>query len=201
MIPDSPNFAKLNGLVPCIVQDSSTLKVLMLGFMNKQAWEQTLTERRVTFYSRSRKQVWTKGETSGHYLNVVQITLDCDGDTVLIHANPTGPVCHTGADTCFKESNEGPITLAWLEQIIQRRKDSPNSGSYTSGLFQRGINRIAQKVGEEAVELVIEAKENDREKLLNEAADLVYHLLVLLAAKDTSLNDVVGVLRQRSTGI
>jgi len=190
------DFSKLNGLVPCIVQDSKTSKVLMLGFMNEEALQKTKQEKVVTFYSRSKKRLWTKGETSGNFLEVVDILIDCDNDTLLLKATPKGPVCHTGADTCFNEKNE-TNELFFLEKIIQERKKSPKQGSYTTSLFESGINKIAQKVGEEAVELIIEAKDNDKNLFLNEAADLMYHYLVLLSAKGYSLDDVKGVLKQR----
>lgn len=190
------NFDKLNGLLPCIIQDSVTEKVLMLGFMNEEAYTKTVSENRVTFFSRSKQKLWTKGETSGNYLEVVEIIPDCDNDTLLIKANPAGPVCHTGTDTCFKESNIG-FDLKKLEKVIQDRKNNPKQGSYTTSLFASGLNKIAQKVGEEAVELVIEAKDQDKEKFLNEAADLLYHVLVLLAAKEVSLQDAENVLSNR----
>lgn len=190
------NFSKLNGLIPCIVQDSKTAKVLMLGFMNEEALEKTQQEKLVTFYSRSKKRLWTKGESSGNSLVVVEILKDCDNDTLLIKASPKGPVCHTGADTCFDEKNES-LDIQFLEQIILDRKNSPKSGSYTTSLFESGINKIAQKVGEEAVELVIEAKDNDKNLFLNEAADLMYHYLVLLIAKGHSFDEVKAVLRER----
>ena len=190
------NFSKLNGLVPCVVQDVRTNAVLMLGFMNEDAYKKTVAEKKVTFYSRSKKRLWTKGESSGNYLSLVDVLLDCDQDTLLIKAIPAGPVCHTGAATCFGEPN-----LAWdlnsLERIIQERKAKPQPGSYTNTLLNKGINKVAQKVGEEAVELVIEAKDNNRELFLGEAADLIYHYLVLLAAKDMTLQDVMGVLQKR----
>ncbi len=190
------NFSKLNGLIPCIVQDSKTAKVLMLGFMNEEALEKTQQEKLITFYSRSKKRLWTKGESSGNSLVVVEILKDCDNDTLLIKASPKGPVCHTGADTCFDEKNES-LDIQFLEQIILDRKNSPKSGSYTTSLFESGINKIAQKVGEEAVELVIEAKDNDKNLFLNEAADLMYHYLVLLIAKGHSFDEVKAVLRER----
>ncbi len=193
------DFQKLNGLIPCIVQDAQTQVVLMLGFMNEEAYTKTLAEKRVTFYSRSQQKLWTKGETSGNYLNVVEVLPDCDSDTLLIKATPTGPVCHTGADTCFQEKNSG-WDLKALEKIIQNRKANPKPGSYTTSLLESGMNKVAQKVGEEAVELVIEAKDNDREKFLNEAADLMYHFLVLLAAKGVSLPDVENILAVRHRG-
>jgi phosphoribosyl-AMP cyclohydrolase / phosphoribosyl-ATP pyrophosphohydrolase len=190
------NFDKQNGLLPCIIQDASTNKVLMLGFMNEEAYQKTLDEKKVTFFSRTKERLWTKGETSGNYLEVVETMVDCDQDTLLIKVNPTGPVCHTGADTCFNESNS-TWTLNQLENLIQQRKSHPKEGSYTTSLFNSGINKIAQKVGEEAVELIIEAKDNNRELFLNEAADLLYHFLVLLAEKNASLHDVELILKER----
>ena len=190
------DFSKLNGLIPCVVQDSKTLKVLMLGFMNEEALQRTQSEKIVTFFSRSKNRLWTKGESSGNFLTVVEILEDCDNDTLLIKAIPKGPVCHTGSDTCFNEKNES-LDIQFLEQIIQDRKNSPKQGSYTTSLFESGINKIAQKVGEEAVELVIEAKDNDKNLFLNEAADLMYHYLVLLTAKGHSFDEVKAVLRQR----
>jgi phosphoribosyl-AMP cyclohydrolase / phosphoribosyl-ATP pyrophosphohydrolase len=190
------NFLKLNGLVPCIIQDDSTNVVLMLGFMNEEAYSKTVNENRVTFFSRSKNRLWTKGETSGNFLHVVSITPDCDNDSLLIKVKPAGPVCHTGVDTCFNEKNEG-WSLNALEKIIRDRKANPLPTSYTTKLLESGINKVAQKVGEEAVELVIEAKDENTELFLNEAADLMYHYLVLLAAKNTSLNDVLAVLKQR----
>jgi phosphoribosyl-ATP pyrophosphohydrolase/phosphoribosyl-AMP cyclohydrolase len=190
------DFNKLGGLVPCIIQDARTQRVLMLGFMNNEAYEKTLAEKRVTFYSRSKKRLWTKGETSGNFLELVDILSDCDADTLLIKVNPAGPVCHTGSDTCFNESND-EWNLESLEKIISDRKENPKAGSYTSQLFESGINKVAQKVGEEAIELVIESKDDNEELFLNEAADLMYHYLVLLAAKGFSLSDVNAVLKQR----
>lgn len=190
------NFGKLNGLIPCIVQDASTNVILMLGFMNSEALIKTQTEKRVTFFSRSKQRLWTKGETSGNYLELVAILKDCDEDTLLIKAKPKGPSCHTGADTCFNEKNESK-GIDFLETIITDRKKNPKSGSYTNSLFDSGINKIAQKVGEEAVELVIEAKDDNKELFVNEAADLMYHYLVLLAAKGVELAEVESVLRQR----
>ncbi len=186
-----------DGLVPAIVQDAQTQKVLMLGFMNAEAFEKTRNDGKVTFFSRSRQMLWTKGETSGNFLYVEEILLDCDNDTILIKANPVGAVCHTGADTCFEEKNEAENFLFKLEKIILDRKNNPSENSYTSKLFAKGINKIAQKVGEEAVELVIEAKDDDDELFKNEAADLLYHFLVLLAAKDVSLPDVLKALKKR----
>jgi phosphoribosyl-AMP cyclohydrolase / phosphoribosyl-ATP pyrophosphohydrolase len=184
------------GLVPCIIQDSNTRVVLMLGFMNDEAFTKTIKEGKVTFFSRSKNRLWTKGETSGNFLHVVDIKADCDNDTLLITVNPEGPVCHTGADTCFGETNK-TFTLKSLEAVIQNRKMSPSPTSYTTHLLESGINKIAQKVGEEAVELVIESKDENRTKFLNEAADLLFHYLVLLCAKEATLDDVVGVLRTR----
>lgn len=190
------HFSKLNGIVPCVVQDASTRTVLMLGFMNEEALRKTLAEKRVTFYSRSKKRLWTKGETSGNFLTLVDMKVDCDYDTLLISVTPTGPTCHTGADTCFGDSNKAQ-GLKFLEKIILDRKKNPKPGSYTNTLLSSGINKVAQKVGEEAVELVIEAKDNNKELFLGEAADLMYHYLVLLAAKDLTLDDVMKVLHQR----
>lgn len=191
-----PDFTKNQGLIPCIVQDYTTLKVLMAGYMNEEALAKTQAEKRVTFFSRSKQTLWTKGETSGNFLEVVDILADCDADTLLIKARPAGPVCHTGADTCFNESNNS-FGLKELEAAIQSRKETPKEGSYTTSLFQSGINKIAQKVGEEAVELVIEAKDQDDESFLHEAADLVYHFVVLLAARGKTLADVEHVLSER----
>jgi len=191
------DFKKVNGLMPCIIQDDTTQKVLMLGYMNEEALEKTQTEGKVTFFSRTKKRLWTKGETSGNFLNVKSIKADCDNDTLLIKVNPVGEVCHTGADTCFEETNEGDKFLFYLEKVIQDRKDNPSEKSYTSSLFQKGINKIAQKVGEEAVEIVIEAKDNNDDLFLGEAADLMYHYLVLLVAKNKSLDDVISVLKER----
>jgi phosphoribosyl-ATP pyrophosphohydrolase/phosphoribosyl-AMP cyclohydrolase len=196
MINRKINFSKLDGLVPCVVQDASTFRVLMLGFMNEEAYEKTLREKKVTFFSRTKKRLWTKGETSGNSLDLVDIKVDCDDDTLLIKVNPNGPTCHTGADTCFNEKNSN-WDLSALERIIAQRKTNPSKSSYTSTLFESGLNKIAQKVGEEAVELVIEAKDNNRELFLNEAADLMYHYLVLLQAKNFQLNDVLQVLEKR----
>jgi phosphoribosyl-ATP pyrophosphohydrolase/phosphoribosyl-AMP cyclohydrolase len=190
------DFSKTNGLVPCVVQDAKTLVVLMLGFMNEEAYKKTIQEKRVTFFSRSKQRLWTKGETSGNYLELVDMLLDCDADTLLVKVNPVGPVCHTGADTCFSEKNDHWDLLS-LEEIIKDRKRNPAKGSYTTSLFEAGINKVAQKVGEEAIELVIEAKDENKELFLNEGADLMYHYLVLLTAKGYTLADVLGVLKQR----
>lgn len=188
------DFSKQNGLVPCIIQDADTQVVLMLGFMNEEAYRQTEKEKRVTFFSRSKNRLWTKGETSGNFLNVISIISDCDNDTLLIKVKPQGPACHTGADTCFNETN---WNLSSLQSTILNRKNIPKPGSYTTSLFDAGINKIAQKVGEEAVELVIEAKDDNEELFLNEAADLMYHYLVLLAAKGVTLDNVTDVLKSR----
>jgi phosphoribosyl-AMP cyclohydrolase / phosphoribosyl-ATP pyrophosphohydrolase len=193
----TPNFSKYaDGLVPVIIQDATTQKVLMLGFMNEEAFTKTQSESKVTFFSRSKQCLWTKGETSGNFLLVKEILADCDNDTILIKAQPTGPVCHTGTDTCFNETNPA-FTLQKLEDIIADRKNNPSDNSYTSSLFKKGINKVAQKVGEEAVEMVIESKDDNEEKFLNESADLLYHYLILLRAKNHSLNDVVKVLAER----
>jgi len=197
------NFKKLDGLVPAIIQDATTDTVLMLGFMNDEALEKTRQEGKVTFFSRTKNRLWTKGEESGNFLHVVEILEDCDQDTVLIKANPAGPTCHTGSDTCFNETNtpSGNASkiefLTDLQQLIHTRKAEMPEGSYTTSLFKEGINKIAQKVGEEAVELVIESKDNNDQLFLNEAADLLYHLLVLLTAKGKDISEVVSVLEQR----
>lgn len=192
------NFAKYaDGLVPAIVQDAKTRVVLMLGFMNAEAFAVTEATRKVTFYSRSRQKLWTKGETSGNFLELREIDLDCDNDTLLVKAIPTGAVCHTGAETCFNEQNEPESFLYELEKTIKDRKENPSEDSYTSKLFARGINKIAQKVGEEAVELVIEAKDDNAELFKNEAADLLYHLLILLTEKGISLREIEEVLKTR----
>ena len=192
------DFSKYsNGLVPAIVQDAATNKVLMLGFMNEAALAKTNELQKVTFFSRSKNRLWTKGEESGNYLLLKEIKVDCDNDTLLIKANPVGPVCHTGADTCWNEENKSDNFLFQLEQIIADRKNNPSDKSYTSSLFEKGINKIAQKVGEEAVELVIEAKDNNDELFKNEAADLLFHYLILLQVKGFCLNDIIGVLQKR----
>lgn len=192
------DFSKYSdGLVPTIVQDVNTNKVLMLGFMNEQALNKTKENKQVTFFSRSKGRLWTKGEESGNFLNVIEILKDCDNDTLLIKANPQGPVCHTGADTCFNEKNTGENFLFELEDIIKDRIKNPVEGSYTNLLIKKGLNKIAQKVGEEAVELVIEAKDNNKELFLNEAADLMYHYLLLINAKGYQLNEVIQILRSR----
>ncbi len=192
------NYEKMNGLIPAIIQDARTNKVLMLGFMNKEAYKKTKKEGKVTFYSRTKDRLWTKGEESGNFLFVKEILKDCDKDTILIKAEPAGPVCHTGSDTCFDEINTKDVDfLTALQNLIQQRKKDMPENSYTTRLFARGINKIAQKVGEEAVELVIEAKDNDDNLFLNEAADLMYHLMVLLTAKGYALDDVAKILESR----
>lgn len=185
-----------DGLVPVIVQDSRTSVVLMLGFMNNEALEKTKDIKKVTFFSRSKQRLWTKGEESGNFLLLESIAVDCDNDTILIKATPVGPVCHTGADTCFNEENKLPF-LQMLSDTIRNRFEDRSGKSYTSSLFDKGINKVAQKVGEEAVELVIEAKDNNDELFLNEAADLLFHYMVLLRAKGYSLDDVIRVLQGR----
>lgn len=197
-LPQSPDFDKMSdGLVPAIVQDAQTAAVLMLGYMNAAALQQTQETGLVTFFSRSKQRLWTKGEESGNVLRLRSIALDCDNDTLLIQAEPAGPVCHTGADTCWNQPNVAPDFLHQLENIILERRATAPEGSYTAQLFASGIAKMAQKVGEEAVETVIEALGNDRERLLNESADLLYHLLVLFAAKEIRLNDVENVLLSR----
>jgi phosphoribosyl-ATP pyrophosphohydrolase/phosphoribosyl-AMP cyclohydrolase len=192
-----PDFSKYSdGLVPAVIQDSATGVVLMLGFMNEEALQLTHSSGNVTFWSRSKNRLWTKGEESGNFLKVVEVRGDCDNDTLLIKANPVGPVCHTGADTCWNESNTGDF-LRQMERVIQSRKGADPKTSYTAELYSKGINKIAQKVGEEAVELVIEAKDDDREKFLGEAADLLFHYTVLLAAKGFAIKDVEEVLKAR----
>ncbi len=186
-----------DGLAPAVIQDYKTRKVLMLGFMNEESLQKTMSEGKVTFYSRSKKRLWTKGEESGHFLLVKEILSDCDDDTLLIKAEPLGPVCHTGADTCWSERNHNEDFLFYLEDIIRLRKASSDGKSYVKQLFDKGLNKIAQKVGEEAVELVIEAKDNSKELFLNEAADLLFHYLVLLNAKEYNLQDVIDVLKTR----
>jgi phosphoribosyl-AMP cyclohydrolase / phosphoribosyl-ATP pyrophosphohydrolase len=190
------DFDKTQGLIPCIVQDAKTNTVLMLGYMNREALDKTLAENKLTFYSRTKQRLWTKGETSGNYLHLLDVKIDCDNDTLLFKVTPQGPTCHTGSDTCFNEINK-VSGLEFLETIIQERKKNPKPGSYTNQLLDAGINKVAQKVGEEAVELIIEAKDNNQELFLNEAADLMYHYLVLLTAKGYQLEDVLSVLRQR----
>jgi len=194
------NFTKYaDGLVPAIVQDASTKKVLMLGFMNQAAVDATISLQKVTFFSRSKNRLWTKGEESGYHLNYLSMALDCDQDTLLIQANPVGPVCHTGTDTCWGEENtfESHDFLVQLEQVIEQRKTADPDSSYVASLFAKGMNKIAQKVGEEAVELVIEAKDQNNELFLEESADLLFHYLMLLQAKGFKLTDVVKILKMR----
>lgn len=194
------DFSKTgDGLLPAIIQDAGSGKLLMLGYMNAEALEKTIETKLATFYSRSKKRLWVKGETSQNYLHVISIKSDCDNDTLLIKANPDGPVCHTGADTCFGEKNEkgGLEFLEELEVVIKGRNAERKSGSYTSSLFEKGINAVVQKVGEEAIELVIEAKDDNKDLFLNEAADLLFHYLILLEAKNTKITDVLHILKER----
>ncbi len=195
--PNSVDFQKSGGLVPAIIQDHLSNKVLMQGYMNRAALDQTLAEGKVTFFSRSKERLWTKGESSNNFLHLVDIAVDCDQDSLLIKARPDGPTCHTGADTCWNEKNLSNDFLQQLENVIRQRRDQPDDTSYTTSLFKRGINKIAQKVGEEAVELVIEAKDNNADLFLNEAADLLFHYLILLSAKGYELGDVVKILESR----
>ena len=192
------DFEKMGGLIPAIVQDNNTNKVLMLGFMNPEALDQTLSSGKVTFCSRTKNRLWMKGETSGNTLSVVSITPDCDNDTLLIKAIPAGPVCHLGTDTCFGEKNEEDILfLKYLQNFIERRRHEMPEGSYTTTLFQKGINRMAQKVGEEAVETVIEATNGTEDRLIYEASDLIYHLIVLLTSKGLRIDDLARELKKR----
>ena len=194
----NPDFKKSSdGLIPVIVQDNITNVVLMLGYMNQEAFEKTQQEKRVIFFSRSKNRLWTKGEESGNFLNVNSLLIDCDNDTILIKATPLGPTCHTGADTCFNEKNVSTNFLTELETIIRDRKNNPTNKSYTASLFVKGINKIAQKVGEEAVEVVIEAKDNNDDLFKGEAADLLFHYLILLQAKNFTLSDIINVLKSR----
>jgi phosphoribosyl-AMP cyclohydrolase / phosphoribosyl-ATP pyrophosphohydrolase len=190
------DFSKTNGLVPVIIQNYQNQQVLMLGYMNEEAFAKTQAEGKVTFFSRSKNRLWTKGETSGNFLNVKDILIDCDNDTILIKADPIGPTCHTGSTTCFKEETAKGF-LYELQQTIAQRIDENDLDSYTNKLFRKGINKVAQKVGEEAVELVIEAKDNNEELFKNEAADLLYHLLILLKTKGVKLEDIELVLKNR----
>jgi phosphoribosyl-AMP cyclohydrolase / phosphoribosyl-ATP pyrophosphohydrolase len=193
-----PDFTKSpDGLIPVIIQDNITNVVLMLGYMNQEAFDKTQQEKRVTFFSRSKNRLWTKGEESGNFLNVDSLLIDCDNDTILVKATPAGPTCHTGADTCFNEKNVSTNFLTELETIIRDRKNNPTDKSYTASLFAKGINKIAQKVGEEAVEVVIEAKDNNDDLFKGEAADLLFHYLILLQAKNFTLNDIISVLKSR----
>ena len=191
------NFDKSNGLVPVIIQDSATLQVLMLGYMNEEAFKKTQHEKRVTFFSRTKNRLWTKGETSGNFLVVNHIMMDCDNDTLLIKATPQGPTCHTGSTSCFKEETSKGF-LYHLQNIINQRIDTNDATSYTNKLYRKGVNKVAQKVGEEAVELVIEAKDNNDDLFKNEAADLLYHFLILLKLKNIQLEEIEDVLALRS---
>ncbi|MCY7362717.1 MAG: bifunctional phosphoribosyl-AMP cyclohydrolase/phosphoribosyl-ATP diphosphatase HisIE [Ignavibacteria bacterium] len=194
-----PDFTKsTDGLIPVIIQDNITNIVLMLGYMSQEAFEKTQQEKRVTFFSSSKNRLWTKGEESGNFLTVNSILIDCDNDTILIKASPAGPTCHTGSDTCFNEKNVSVNFLTELETIIRERKNNPTDKSYVASLFAKGINKIAQKVGEEAVEVVIEAKDNNDELFKSEAADLLFHYLILLQAKECTLKDIISVLKTRN---
>lgn len=200
------DFNKMDGLVPAIIQDAQTYKVLMLGFMNEEAYKKTVETGKVTFWSRTRNTLWTKGETSGNFLNVVEILNDCDQDTLLIKANPVGPVCHTGADTCWNEKNphkpanskdNALLFLSELQDFIEKRHEEMPEGSYTTSLFKDGLNRMAQKVGEEALELVIEACNGTNERMIYEGSDMLYHLIVLLTSKGLRIEDMAAELRER----
>lgn len=193
------DFEKMGGLVPAIIQDATTKTVLMLGYMNKEAFDKTVETKKVTFYSRSRQCLWTKGETSGNFLELVDIKVDCDNDTLLVKANPTGPTCHTGNDTCWGEKNEkNPLLfLTYLQDFINRRYEEMPEGSYTTSLFKDGLNRMAQKVGEEALEAVIEACNGTNERLIYEGSDMIYHLIVLLTSKGLRIEDLAKELQVR----
>lgn len=192
------NFDKMNGLVPAIVQDNRTMKVLMLGFMNREAYENTVATGKVTFFSRTKNCLWTKGEESGNFLNVVSVKADCDNDTLLIMADPCGPVCHKGTDTCWGENNEQDIMfLKELQDFIDRRHEEMPEKSYTTSLFKAGVNKMAQKVGEEAVETIIEACNGTDERFIYEGADLLYHLIVLLTSKGYRIEDLARELKER----
>ena len=200
------DFNKMDGLVPAIIQDAQTDKVLMLGFMNVEAYQKTVETGKVTFWSRTRNTLWTKGETSGNFLNVVEILNDCDQDTLLIKANPVGPVCHTGADTCWNEKNphkaannkeNALLFLSELQDFIEKRHEEMPEGSYTTSLFKDGLNRMAQKVGEEALELVIEACNGTNDRMIYEGSDMLYHLIVLLTSKGLRIEDMAAELRER----
>lgn len=195
------DFEKMGGLIPAIIQDNNTGKVLMLGFMNEEAYEKTTETGKVTFFSRTKNRLWMKGEISGNILQVVNIMADCDNDTLLVKAVPAGPVCHTGSDTCFGEQNtEDVMFLKYLQDFIERRRQEMPEGSYTTSLFQKGVNRMAQKVGEEAVETVIEATNGTEDRLIYEASDLIYHLIVLLTSKGLRLEDLARELKKRHKG-
>lgn len=193
------DFNKMNGLVPAIIQDADTQKVLMLGYMNEEAYEKTIETGKVTFFSRTKNRLWTKGESSGNFLEVVSIKNDCDNDTLLIQVHPTGPVCHTGTDTCWGEKNESnPLTfLSELQDFIEKRHEEMPEGSYTTSLFKDGLNRMAQKVGEEALEAVIEAVNGTNDRLIYEGSDMLYHLIVLLTAKGLRIEQMVNELKER----
>ena len=191
------DFSKGDGLVPVIIQDNNTLQVLMLGYMNEEAFEKTKTDNKVTFFSRSKNRQWTKGEESGNFLEVASMQIDCDNDTILIKAKPAGPTCHTGSTSCFREETAKGFIYA-LQATINQRIDDDDNNSYTNKLYKSGVNKVAQKVGEEAVELLIEAKDNDENLFKNEAADLIYHYLILLKLKNLTFEDVENVLLERS---
>lgn len=192
------DFEKAGGLIPAIIQDNQTSKVLMLGFMNEEAYQETIRTGKVTFFSRTKNRLWMKGETSGNYLQVVNIKIDCDNDTLLIQAIPHGPVCHTGSDTCFGETNsEDVLFLKYLQTFIETRRQEMPEGSYTTSLFTKGVNRMAQKVGEEAVETVIEATNGTEEGFIYEASDMIYHLIVLLTSKGLRIEDLARELKKR----
>ena len=193
------DFEKMNGLVPAIIQDNTTRNVLMLGYMNREAYEKTLATGKVTFWSRSRNCLWTKGETSGNFLNLVDIRVDCDNDTLLVRVNPTGPACHLGTDTCWGETNDANplLFLTELQDFINKRHEEMPEGSYTTSLFKDGLNRMAQKVGEEALEAVIEATNGTNDRLIYEASDMFYHLIVLLTSKGLRIEDIAKELKER----
>ena len=193
------DFEKMNGLVPAIIQDNTTRNVLMLGYMNREAYEKTLATGKVTFWSRSRNCLWTKGETSGNFLNLVDIKVDCDNDTLLVRVNPTGPACHLGTDTCWGETNDANplLFLTELQDFINKRNEEMPEGSYTTSLFKDGLNRMAQKVGEEALEAVIEATNGTNDRLIYEASDMFYHLIVLLTSKRLRIEDIAKELKER----
>lgn len=193
------DFEKMNGLVPAIIQDNTTRNVLMLGYMNREAYEKTLATGKVTFWSRSRNCLWTKGETSGNFLNLVDIKVDCDNDTLLVRVNPTGSACHLGTDTCWGETNDANplLFLTELQDFINKRHEEMPEGSYTTSLFKDGLNRMAQKVGEEALEAVIEATNGTNDRLIYEASDMFYHLIVLLTSKGLRIEDIAKELKER----
>lgn len=193
-----PDFDKMGGLVPAIIQDADTRKVLMLGFMNEEAFNKTVETKKVTFYSRTRQKLWTKGETSGNFLNMVSMAIDCDNDTLLIQVHPVGPVCHTGTDTCWGDTNKADLNfLSSLQDLIEQRKAEMPEGSYTAKLFADGVNRMAQMVGEEALSTLISATHGTDEQVISESADLLYHLMVLLSSKNLRIDDVVAELHKR----